>query len=119
MFTISMLLILSIFCHAQEAGEYRLFVGEFENRAGIVNPLLDFLSDTLSFLFSRSELAEIHPISPGLRSACLQRARNEQPNVDAIHINLSAAEYARADAVLVGFYTKTEAQWAMEAELYV
>jgi tetratricopeptide (TPR) repeat protein len=98
---------------------YTLFVGEFENRTDIVNPLLDFVNDTLDFLFSRSQLADIHPVSPALRSAYLQRARNEQPNVDATQLNLLAAEYGKADAVLVGGYSKTGAQWTMDAQLYV
>gem|GEM_PF-2017235 len=114
-----LLLILGMSAYAQGAEEYTLFVGEFENRTGLVNPLLDFVSDTLSFLLSRSQLASIHPVSPGLRSAYLQRARYEQPNVVATQLNLLAAEYARADAVLVGSYTKTGAQWSMDAQLYV
>lgn len=99
--------------------EYTLFVGEFENRTGIVNPLLDSVNDTLDFLFSRSQLANIHPVSSGLRSAYLQRARYEQPNVNAIQLNLLAGRYAKADAVLVGSYSKTGAEWSMDAQLYV
>jgi tetratricopeptide (TPR) repeat protein len=112
------LLILGTSGYAQGA-ENTLFVGEFENRTDIVNPLLSFISDTLNFLFSRSELADIRPIPAGLRSAYLQRARNEQPNVDATQLNLLAAEYGKADAVLLGSYSKTGAQWTMDTQLYV
>jgi hypothetical protein len=70
---ILILLIVSISCYAQESQEYTLFVGEFENRTDSANPLLTYLNDTLIFLFARSELAKIHPISPGLRSAYLQK----------------------------------------------
>lgn len=114
-----MLLMISVSCYAQGSGEYTLFVGEFENRTDIVNPLLSYLSDTLDFLFSRSKLADIQPVSPGLRSAYLQRARNENPDLDAAQLTLLAAKYANADAVLVGFYTKTDTQWTMEAQLSV
>ena len=51
-------------CYAQESAEYTLLVGEFENKSEVANPLLSFLDDTLGFLFSRSQLAEIHPITP-------------------------------------------------------
>ena len=117
--TIIMLLIFSILCYGQETGGYTLFFGEFENKTDIVNPLLDLLADTLSYAFSRSEQVKIHTISPGLRSAYLQRAYNEQPDADATQIALRAAEYAKADVLLVGSYSKTDAQWTMEAQLYV
>jgi len=74
---------LSVICYAQGTGEYKLFVGEFENKSGVVNPLLSDLNDSLNYSFSRSKLAKIHPVSPDLRSAYLRRARIEQPNINS------------------------------------
>lgn len=116
---IGVLLLLGISCYVQGAEEYTLFVGDFENKSGVVNPMLSYLNDTLNFLFSRSKLADIHPISPGLRSAYLRRARIEQPNVVAAQITMLAARYSKADAVLVGSYTKTGDEWSMGAQLFV
>ena len=113
-----LLLVIGIPTYAQEP-DYTLFVGEFGDRTGIGNPLLLYLNDTLDFLFSRSELAEIHTISPGLRSAYLQMARNQQPNADITQLTLLAAEYAKANAILMGSYGKEGPQWFMEAQLYV
>jgi len=116
---VSVLLLFIIPCDAQESGEYTLFVGEFENKTGIVNPLLALLGDTLNHVFSRSEQVRINTISSGLRSAYLQSALNEQPGADATQIAVRAAEYANADVVLIGSYSKTDAQWTMAAQLYV
>ena len=101
---IVMLLVFSVHCYAQEQAEYTLLMGEFEDRTGVANPLLVYLTDTLNFLFSRSELASIHPISSGLRTAYLQKARNEHPDADATQLSLLAEEYAEANAAIVGFY---------------
>ena len=92
-----LLMLLGTSAYAQGSEKYTLFVGEFENRTGIINPLLDYVSDTLSFLFSRSKLADIHPISAGLRSAYLQRARYEQPNVIPTQLAMLGAGYARKE----------------------
>jgi tetratricopeptide (TPR) repeat protein len=116
---IIMLLLSGVTCYAQETEVHTLFIGEFENRADIENPLLSYLNDTLSFLFSRSKLAKINPISAGLRSAYMQWSRNEQPDSDATQVTLLAAEHAGANAVLMGSYTKTGEQWTMEAQLYM
>jgi tetratricopeptide (TPR) repeat protein len=116
---IGVLLLFGVICYAQEPEVHTLFIGEFENRADIENPLLNYLNDTLSFLFSRSQLAKINPTSAGLRSAYLQWARNEQPDSDATQITLLAAEHAGANVVLMGSYTKTGDQWTMEARLYM
>ncbi len=116
---VSILLLFSFSFYAQGAGEYTLFVGEFENKSDVVNPLLSYLSDSLAHSFSRSKLAEINPISPGMRSAYLRRARREQPNIDSTQLALLAAKYGKADAVLVGSYTKTGEEWSMEAQLFV
>ena len=113
-----LLLVIGIPTYAQEP-DYTLFVGEFGDRTGIGNPLLLYLNDTLDFLFSRSELAKINTISPGLRSAYLQMARNQHPNADITQLTLLAAEYAKANAVLAGSYGKEGPQWSMEAQLYV
>jgi len=113
------LLLLGISCYVQGAEEYTLFVGDFENKSDVINPMLSLLSDSLAHSFSRSKLADIHPISPGLRSAYLRRARTEQPNVVAAQITMLAARYSKADAVLVGSYTKTADEWSMVAQLFV
>ncbi len=116
---IGIMLLFSVTCYAQEPEIHTLFIGEFENRADVDNPLLSYLNDTLSFLFSRSKLAKINPISAGLRSAYMQWARNEQPDSDVTQVTLLAAEHAGANAVLMGSYTRTGEQWVMEAKLYV
>lgn len=116
---VGIILLFGVSCYAQEPEVHTLFIGEFENRADIENPLLDYLNDTLSFLFSRSQLAKINPVSAGLRSAYLQWARNEQPDSDATQVTLLAAEHAGANAVLMGSYTRTGEQWTMEAQLYM
>jgi len=116
---VSILLLFSFSFYAQGAGEYTLFVGEFENKSDVVNPMLSYLTDTLDFLFSRSKLARIHPISPGVRSAYLRRAQREQPNIDPTQLNLLAAGYGNADAVLAGSYTKVGDEWTMTTQLFV
>jgi len=117
---ITMLLIISIACYAQESQEYTLFVGDFENKAGIENPILTHLSSSLDHSFPRSELVKIKTISPGLRSAYLRSARLNSPlDADATQLALLAAKYAQANAVLVGSYTKVGRQWQMETQLYV
>ena len=39
------LLLFGIQCYAQEPNQYTLFVGEFENRTDIINPILDLLEN--------------------------------------------------------------------------
>ncbi len=119
LFVLMLLSFVSISAYTQAPEKYTLFVGDFENRTDIVNPLLAYVSDTLGFLFSRSELAEITPVSPSLRNACLQQAQSERPIADVKELALFAAECANADVALVGFFDKTDTEWAIEAQLYI
>jgi len=116
---ITFLLFFGVPCYAQEADNYTLLVGEFEFKSDTSNPLLSDLTDVLTRRLFHNRLVGISPVSSGLRSAYLQRARNEQPEADITQISLLAGKYAGANAVLVGSYSRTGSQRFMKAQLYI
>lgn len=117
---ISMLLILSVFCYAQEPQEsYTLFLLDFEDRSGIENPLLAEFNNTIRFFLSRQTGAALVRLIPTSdRDALLARAAKMRPDATLIEQGLLAVGWANADALVVGSYTKQGEQWSLQAQVY-
>ena len=117
---IIMLLIISISCYAQESQEnYTLLLLDFEDRSGIDNPLLAAFNDTIDFVLSRQTgPVQVRLIPKSDRDALLARAVMMQPDKTLLEQGLLAAEWADADGLITGSYTKQGKQWSLQAQVY-
>ena len=117
---ITMLLIISIPCYAQESQKsYTLLLVDFEDRSGIDNPLLAAFNDTIDFVLSRQTgPVQVRLIPKPDRDALLARAVMMQPDKTLLEQGLLAAEWADADGLITGSYTKRGEQWSLQAQVY-
>ena len=117
---ITMLLIISISCYAQESQKsYTLLLLDFEDKSGVDNPLLANFNNTLSFVLSRQTgPVRVRLIPMSDRNALLALAKVMQPDGTPIERGLLAAGRVDADALVMGSYTKQGTQWSLQAEVY-
>jgi tetratricopeptide (TPR) repeat protein len=117
---IIMLLIISISCYAQESPKnYTLLLLPFEDRTGIENPLLAAFNDTIDFVLSRQTgPVQVRLIPKSDRDAFLARAAAMYSDKTLLDQGLLAAEWADADGLITGSYTKKGTQWSLQAQVY-
>jgi len=117
---IIMMLIISISCYAQESQEsYTLLLVDFEDRSGIENPLLAVFNDAIDFVLSRQTgPVQVRLIPKSDRDALLVRAVTMQSGKTLLEQGLLAAEWADADGLITGSYTKRGEQWSLQAQVY-
>ena len=114
------LLIISIPCYTQEPQKnYTLLLVDFEDRTGIENPLLAAFNDTIDFVLSRQTgPVQVRLIPKPDRDALLARAAAMHSDKTLLEQGLLAAEWAVADGLITGSYTKQSTQWSLQAQVY-
>jgi len=117
---IIILLIISISSYAQESQKnYMLLLVAFEDRTGIENPLLAAFNDTIDFVLSRQTgPVQVRLIPKSDRDALLARAAMMHSDKTLLERGLLAAEWADADGLITGSYTKQGTQWLLQAQVY-
>ncbi|MBM3237214.1 hypothetical protein FJZ31_13055 [Candidatus Poribacteria bacterium] len=117
---ILILLIISISSNAQEPQKnYTLLLLPFEDRTGIENPLLAAFNDTIDFVLSRQTgPVQVRLIPKTDRDAFLARAAAMHSDKTLLDQGLLAAEWADADGLITGSYTKKGTQWSLQAQVY-
>jgi tetratricopeptide (TPR) repeat protein len=117
---ILILLIISISSNAQEPQKnYTLLLLPFEDRTGIENPLLAAFNDTIDFVLSRQTgPVQVRLIPKFDRDAFLARAAAMHSDKTLLDQGLLAAEWADADGLITGSYTKKGTQWSLQGQVY-